>query len=176
MPKILIVTGPSSAGKTTSVKCFLKNVKGTWAYVGQDDVHGLIKVGYKSANGLRQTWDNETLQQWQSSIKISCDLIKSLNHENINCVVDCSATANELKEWTENLNGLAYHLVVIIPDLETALIRNNQKTGNARLEKGKIRECYQQFCDQDFPEPAKFIFTSGNDLDSVVEGLLVAVQ
>ena len=172
MPKVILVTGPSAAGKTTACEAFLNKVQGTWAYVGQDDVHGLIRAGYKSANDMREQWDAETQAQWQTSIEVTCDLIKSFHAKNVNCIVDFFAPPNEFSIWKELLQPTDFELVVIMPDLPTALDRNNQKKGTAHLSEDKIISCHKEFTTQAYSETYRLINTTGSDLNVVVDELL----
>lgn len=47
MSKILLVTGPGGAGKSTACGLFADSVSGTWALIEQDEIRRQVKAGFK---------------------------------------------------------------------------------------------------------------------------------
>ncbi len=166
MSKIILINGPSGAGKTTTAKAFLEHAKAEWAYIGQDDMHGLIRSGYRSANDLAETWDDDIKRQWEFSVALSCDSIKRCVEYGINCIVDFFAPLKEFQKWSEQLNGYEYIHFILLPGLPVTLDRNQQREDNARLSNEKIRANYALFAGQHY-DHAQVLDTSGLEPNGV---------
>ncbi len=143
MSKILLVNGPSGAGKTTISKAFLKKAKGTWAYINQDEIRQLIIAGYASADDYEENYTEETRQQIKVSVPICADLVKRYYENNINCIVDFFATPETFKTWKEYLGDTPYKLVVLMPNQKVNLKRNAERD-YGRLKRKKIIKNHTQ--------------------------------
>lgn len=145
MSKIILVTGPSGAGKSTVCKEFINTAKGEWAYVNQDELRQLVVAGYASADDYERNWTLATKRQWAVSISICTDIVKRNSDAGINCIVDLYAPRKEFEKWKELLRPLKYKTYVLLPSLETTVIRNAGRSKRARLKERKIRENYALF-------------------------------
>lgn len=85
MSKVLIVSGPAGAGKTTASKQFAETAEGTWAYIAQDEIRNFIHAGFKYPT---KNWDDGAKLQWEVSSRIIVDMIKRYQEAGINCIVD----------------------------------------------------------------------------------------
>jgi chloramphenicol 3-O-phosphotransferase len=172
MPKIILLNGPSGAGKSTTAKAILERVEGIWAHISQDDVRDLVKKGYRSANGMPDTWDREVKNQMAVSVPICCDIVRSYNDFGINCVVDLYAERDGFEEWRKRLEGIDYKMFILLPELETTLHRNQERFGTARLTDEKIAYNHDRFLASNWPENATVIDSTRLSIDEVVSRCL----
>jgi len=145
MAKLLLITGPSGAGKTTVSKSLLKQLTGEWAYISQDDLRQLVIAGYASADDYEHEWSEEVRRQWNVSIPICVDVAKRYLDVGINCIIDFYATPNEFEKWKKELKDIPYTLIVLRPDLGSTLERNRSREERAKLKDNKIRQNYKAF-------------------------------
>lgn len=138
MAQLLLLTGPSGAGKTTVAKEFLKHAEGEWAYISQDSLRQLVVAGYVSADDYEHTWSSAVRRQWDVSIPICVDIARHYLSVGINCVIDFYAPPDEFKKWRVELGDLSCELVIIRPDLKTTLSRNARRDTNSRLKDKKV--------------------------------------
>ncbi len=147
MSTILLITGPSGAGKTTTSREFLKSASGVWAYLSQDDLRQLVTAGYQSADDYRKDWNKETQRQWNVSIPLCVDMAKRYHEAGIHCVVDFYGPPEEFEIWEKHLEDLPYKLVVLLPDEETTVKRNGGRDSRSKLKENIVRENYRLFDD-----------------------------
>ncbi len=145
MSTILLITGPSGAGKTTTIREFLESASGVWAYLSQDDLRQLVVTGYHSADDYRKDWNKETQRQWNVSIPLCVDMAKRYHEAGINCVVDFYGPLEEFVIWEKHLKDLPYKLVVLLPDEETTVERNNGRDEQSKLKESIVRENHRLF-------------------------------
>ena len=162
MSKVLIITGTSGSGKSSTSKVLSGTLPGTWALISQDDIRSLIKAGYKSTAAK---WNNETKNQWETSIDICCDMIKRYYQHNINCILELFAPPSEFEKWKPNLVGINYQLFVLVPDIETVVYRNANR--EPRMKEAKIRENHEWFTAWQ-PDQATVIDSSNQTLEETV--------
>ena len=169
MSEIVILNGPSGAGKSTTAKAFLEQAEGTWAYVCQDDMRDLVKKGYRSANGMPDTWDAEVKNQMSVSIPLCADMVRRYAEYGINCVLDLYAEADDFTAWQQALQDIEYTLFVLLPDLESTLLRNQERSGTARLTDEKIAYNHGNFVHANWPSDTTIIDTSKLTVNEVVQ-------
>lgn len=145
MAKLVLITGPSGAGKTTVSKSLPKQLAGEWAYISQDDLRQLVIAGYASADDYEHEWSEEVRRQWNVSIPICVDVAKRYLDVGINCIIDFYAPPNEFEKWQHELRDISYTLIVLRPDLKTTLKRNSTRDERARLKDNKIVQNHQAF-------------------------------
>lgn len=168
--KIIIVTGPSGAGKTTTCRKFLESANGEWAYINQDEIRQLVVAGYESADDYTKNWNEKTKKQWEVSIPICADMAKRYNEHTINCIVDIFAPPDEFNEWKKYLSGVSYELVVLLPDVHTAVARNASRDKRSRLKENKIRQNHALF-ESWLSTGSRVIDNSNTTLDDVIDQL-----
>lgn len=145
MSTVLLITGPSGAGKTTTSREFLKKASGVWAYLSQDDLRQLVVAEYQSADDYRKNWDKETHRQWNVSIPLCVDMAKRYHDAGIHCVVDFYGPPDEFVLWEKHLKNLPYKLVVLLPDEETTVERNNGRDERSKLKENVVRGNHRLF-------------------------------
>lgn len=170
MTEILLITGPSGAGKTTTCNAFLNKASGTWAYINQDDIRQLVKAGYATADGYESSWSQDTRNQWAVSIRVCCAMARQYQVAGINCLIDLFTDPNEYQEWETLLVGTNHKLVILRPKQAAALQRNRGRQHPSRLTDNKIREAHQKH--SHWPENKTIIDTSTMAVEDVVEKLL----
>lgn len=177
MSKLLLITGPAGAGKTTTCKEFLRGAPDVWAHLSQDNLRQLVRTGYASADGYEQDWSSETKRQWAVSIPICCDIAKRYLASGINCLIDFNADPEDFKVWQLHLKEIDYQLAVLLPDKQTVLMRNDQRDKGSRLKNNKILQNYDRL-KQWQNQGALVINNSEGTVDETVkklEGLIVSV-
>lgn len=163
MSKVLIITGTSGSGKSSTSKVLSETLPGTWALISQDDIRGLVKAGYKSAG---EDWTDETRKQWEASIDICSDMIKRYRQYGINCILELFAPPSEFEKWKPKLKNTDYQLFVLIPTVETVIHRNANR--ELKMKESKIRENHEWFTVWQ-PEQAKIIDSTNQTLEETVE-------
>lgn len=167
MPKILLLTGPPGAGKTTASKEFSKTADGTWALIEQDAIRQLVKAGFKNPS---DPWTKETETQMNVSIAICGDMARRYQQAGMNCVIDCFITRDPyvLDRWQAALKDVSYKLIVFLPKIEKAMAQNNQRTGDARLPESLVIEQYKEFAAwQDDPQATVIDSTTMDVSDAI---------
>ncbi len=168
MSKVLLVTGPAGAGKTTTCEAFAKTAEGVWAFISQDKIRQFIKAGFKNPS---HAWTDETQAQWDVSIDICADIAKRYQGKGINCVIDCFAPQGSFDKWEPAFTGVEYKIVVLLPSVKEAIKRNNQRTGDAKLKESQIHEHHEWHSMWDRDKRATIIDTTSLSLDHVVEAI-----
>lgn len=166
MSEVLLVTGPGGAGKSTACEAFAKTAVGVWAYLSQDDIRQLIRAGFKNPS---QGWDDETQVQWDVSINICADMAKRYQEHGINCIIDCFAPKGTFDKWEQALNGINYKIIVLLPGVEETIKRNNQRTGDAKLNESQVKEHHEWHAMWEGDQRAKVIDTTTLDVGDVVK-------
>lgn len=145
MAQVLIITGPSGAGKTTTSQQFLQSASGEWAYVNQDEIRQMVVAGYESAGDYEQNWNDGTKRQWAVSIPICADICMRYVEYGINCILDIFAPPEEFEKWKPHLAGIDYKLVVLLPNVDITVARNAGREERSRLKENKIRQNHSYF-------------------------------
>lgn len=167
MSKVVIITGTSGVGKSSTSSRLADTLQGTWALISQDDVRSMVKSGYLTpVNG----WDDETQRQWDVSITICCDMVKRYQEANINCILEIFAPARDLKAWETSwqpkLDGLNYQLFVLLPDVETTVARHKSRSGS--MTETRIKENHKLFANWK-DDSATIIDSSHQTLEETTE-------
>ncbi len=151
MPKIILLNGPPAAGKTTVAKHFIKTREPEeWAYVSHDEIRGLVTSGHTSADGLRSTWDDRTRKQWLVGTENCIDVAMNFIAHGISVVTDFYATRIEFEEvWQKRFDntGTKPTLIILLPDSDAELQRNNTRVGPSHLQTDKMLESIKDFQD-----------------------------
>lgn len=143
MSRILIITGPAGAGKSTACEAFAKDSEGTWALISQDHIRTFIKAGFK--NPSDKPWTDDTQKQWDVSQAICGDILRRYKDMEINCIMECFAPKGSFDKWERHLEKLDYKLIVLLPHVNEAIHRNGQRTGAALLKEAEVQEQHEWF-------------------------------
>lgn len=169
MSEVLLVTGPAGAGKSTTCEEFAKSGDGMWALIEQDHIRQFVKAGFK--NPAKPPWTDETQTQWDVSIDICGDMARRYQQRDINCIIDCFATLDSFDKWDKGFESVDYKIIVLLPDVEVALARNNQRSGDAKLLESQVREHHEWLAAWHDDERARVIDTSKLSVQGVVQAI-----
>jgi len=170
MSKILLLTGPPGAGKTTASKAFAKTANSTWALIEQDAIRQLVKAGFKNP---ADPWTKETETQMNVSIDICADMARRYQQSGINCIIDCFITLDPyvFDKWQTALEGIAYEIIVFLPDVEKAIAQNNQRLGDARLNEELVASQHEEFSAWQGNPQATVIDTTAMSVSDAVQAI-----
>lgn len=141
-----------------------------WAVVEQDEVRQLVKAGFKNP---ADPWTKNTETQMNVSIAICGDMARRYQQSGINCIIDCFITLDPyvFDKWQTALEGIAYKIIVLLPQADTALARNNQRTGDAQLNEKLVNDQHKEFSDWRNDPRATIIDTTNMDVSDVVQAI-----
>lgn len=170
MSEILLVTGPPGAGKSTVCEAFAKTSDGIWAFVEQDAIRQLVKAGFMNPS---DPWTKNTEMQMSTSINICGDMARRYQQSGINCIIDCFITLDPyvFDKWQATLKGVTYKIIVLLPNVKTALARNSQRTGDARLNEELVHNQHEEFSAWRDDPRATIIDTTNMSKDNVVQAM-----
>jgi cytidylate kinase len=175
MSEVLLITGPPGAGKTTASKEFAKTADGMWALIEQDAIRQLVKAGFKNPS---DPWTKDTEMQMNASIDICGDMARRYQQYGINCIVDCFVTLDPyvFDKWQAALKEVTYKIVVILPEMQTAVARNNQRTGDERLKETQVRDQHKLLSAWRHDTRAIIIDSTNMDINGVVQAISDSVK
>lgn len=171
--KILLVTGPAGAGKTTACRLLAETGEGTWAFVAQDDIRQFVKAGYMRGE---LDWTEETHRQWNVSTNILGKIAREYQAQGINCVIECFAPIGRYSQWVDAFHGVDYTLIILMTDVDTAIKRNAMRRGEARLRDDQIREFHGWFEGFHKISEAHFIDTTTSSPKTIAQSMLRLVS
>jgi len=175
MSEVLLITGPPGAGKSTACEAFAKTADGMWAFIEQDAIRQLVKAGFKNPP---DPWTKETETQMNASIDICGDMAKRYQQFGVNCMVDCFITLDSYThdKWQKAFDEVAYKIIVLLPAVEKAVARNNQRTGDNRLKEAQVRSQHELMSAWRDDPRATIIDSTNMSVPDVVQALRAATN
>lgn len=137
---LIFLTGPSAAGKSTTAKLLASKWHKTCALIDFDKIRTFIKSGYVEP---AIEWNDKAKQQWDLAKEVVTEMSKIYNKHDVDVVLEVFATPNDFENYKDLLKDLNYKFVVLLPTLESAIIRNNQRKGLPKLKEKDIRQNYE---------------------------------
>lgn len=133
-PSIIVVTGIQGAGKSTIGRLLAgRFVRG--AYVEADALQRMIVAGGQWVTETSDPIDiaNEAGRQLRLRLRNACLVARTFYEAGFAAVLDDIIIGERWDHLREDLNGLTFYLVVLAPDIETAIARDaaRQKTVGA---------------------------------------------
>lgn len=119
MNRVLLVTGPSGAGKTATSLAFASSRTAPCAVVDQDLLRTFVKAGFARPD---TDWGPEAERQWALSRAIGLDAVRRYLASGFDVVVDTFAPGDDAALW--QVEGARFDVVVLKPTLDVALARN----------------------------------------------------
>lgn len=142
-PFILFVAGPAGAGKSAAADAWARSRPGYTAHIELDNVREYIKGGYADP---RDGWSPDV--DWQYIItRANCaHMARRYVAEGITCVIDDAIFPLwedvDYTGWRQLLGATPRQLVILLPDFETILTRNAQRSGSRLLSPQMLRVIY----------------------------------
>jgi energy-coupling factor transporter ATP-binding protein EcfA2 len=140
MSKIIFITGPSGSGKSTSAACVADKWPNTCALLKFDELRTFIKSGYaEPADG----WNDETERQWTITKKIVTAMAKSYIANEVDVVIEAFSNPGDYSTWQALFNPMDYQTFALLPPVEVALLRNDTRSGAAKLKESDIKQNHE---------------------------------
>ncbi len=122
MPKIIILTGPPGAGKSTIGRLLAKKIKNS-AVVSSDDLRALVK------NGKAEIGDKKFGEQLILGAENACLLAKNFYKGGFNVFLDDVLLEDKINVYFNSLKGYNLKIFLLMP--------NKQVLSKRDLERGK---------------------------------------
>jgi adenylylsulfate kinase-like enzyme len=137
MPRVLLVTGPSGAGKTATTTAFAASRSTPTAIVDQDLLRTFVKAGFVRPD---TDWGPEAERQWQLSRTIGVDAMRRYLAEDFDVVIDTFAPGDDQQHWRAGVpDGVRFDVVVLRPSLDVAAERNGRRTTHVTDDASLVR-------------------------------------
>lgn len=140
---ILFITGPAGAGKSAAADAWASARPGCAAHIELDSVRELVKSGFADP---RDGWSDATDWQYRIARANCADMARRYVAKGITCVVDDAIfphwEAADYAGWSRLLDAIPQRLVILLPDFETILARNAQRSGRRLLAPEMLRVIY----------------------------------
>jgi adenylylsulfate kinase-like enzyme len=142
MPRVLLVTGPSGAGKTATTAAFASSRSRPTAVVDQDLLRTFVKAGFVHPD---RGWGPAQEQQWQLSRNIGIDAMRRYLAEGFDVVIDTYAPGDDQHHWRAGVpDGVRFDVVVVQPSLDVAAERNRRRATHTTDDESLVRN-YEGF-------------------------------
>ena len=162
-PRVIIINGPSCAGKTTIAKEIFNQSDNKFVHLQIDkagEFYGTIfPKGFKfveneagtenNDDGLKGLYNNNRLSRRKVVASILLATAKELLHQNFNIVIDTALDGPDAQElaklYLETLKGYSLKFVGIYCPIEERLKRLKTRTDNLFLTEDFIRSQTEQY-------------------------------
>jgi AAA domain-containing protein len=166
MTRVVLITGPSGAGKTATATAFASSRESTTAIVDQDLLRTFIKSGFARPD---TDWGPEAERQWALSRQIGIDMVCRYLGAGIDCVIETYAPGPDPAKWQAGLPvGTPFDTVVLRPTLAVAAERNGLRTDHEPTDADALERNYDAFRGDDPVAGATRIDNSSLSIAEVV--------
>jgi chloramphenicol 3-O-phosphotransferase len=140
---VLFISGPAGAGKSAAANAWASARPGCAAHIELDGVREMVKSGFADP---RDGWSDATDRQYRIARANCADMARRYVAEGITCVIDDAIfplwEASDYAGWSRLLDAAPHRLVILLPDFETTLARNVQRSGRRLLSPDLLRVIY----------------------------------
>ncbi|MCZ6539805.1 MAG: AAA family ATPase [Chloroflexi bacterium] len=123
--QVLLITGPTSAGKTTVADSWATTRREKWAHLSLDSFRLLVKSGYHDP---RLGWNDEAQRQLDIARSNVASVAANFVESGISCVIDDAVFPNwepvGIERWKRALGPVDIDLIAIIPQWGVIRERN----------------------------------------------------
>jgi len=141
--KVLLISGPAGAGKSSVGKAWAASRKNRCAHLQLDDFRRLLKSGYIDP---RDGWNDEAQSQLDLARLNVASVTKNYFESGIEVVIDDVVFPNwepsGLERWRAALSPIEIDFVMLFPTWEAVQARNLERSEEDRLPVPMLRKIY----------------------------------
>ncbi|MDP6667435.1 MAG: AAA family ATPase [Dehalococcoidia bacterium] len=141
--RILLITGPAGAGKSTVADDWAKTRDGRCAHLSLDAFRLLVKSGYHDP---RPGWNDEAQRQLDIARSNVAAVVIGFVESGIDCVIDDAVFPNweqaGIDRWKRALGDIEIDLVALLPQWPVIRDRNDARDDVDRLPRDMLRKIY----------------------------------
>jgi predicted kinase len=141
---VLLLTGPAGAGKTTVARTWASAQHRPAAHISLDDVREFVKSGYANPS---DGFNAETERQLVLARQGCAFLARQYVEAGFLCIIDDAIfpawETVGYQKWQELLVDVPHSLIVLLPQFEYLIERNQYRTGHRLLSEAMLRTIYE---------------------------------
>lgn len=139
--RVVLFTGPTSAGKSTVAAAWAAARSRPTAHFDHDQARFLLRSGYvsRSAAHADPSLRDEADRQWMLSIAACEAVAETYALSGYDIALSAFRPPGSWRTCWERLDQLDPLIIVLVPTLETLLIRDTQRTGRSHTGDSSIR-------------------------------------
>lgn len=134
-PFVLLIGGPTAAGKTTVADAWAASQRRPTAHVSPDAIRQQVRAGFHDP--AKSGWSEETRRQFELAQDLAVLQARRYCAESFNCVIDDAmlpgVKTHRYEHWAEKLADLPHQLVILLPPLDVCHGRNRERAARQRL-------------------------------------------
>lgn len=121
---LLLLTGPTGAGKSTTARAWAAQGVGPRALLDVDAVRAHIRAGFAAPE---DGWTTETERQWALACEVTIGAARTYLASGVGCVIDVYAPPYDADPWALLLAELGGHRIILLPRRDICLQRNRNR-------------------------------------------------
>jgi len=139
--RVVLFTGPTSAGKSTIAAAWAAARTRPTAHFDHDQARFLLRSGYvsRSAAHADPSLRDEADRQWVLSIAVCEAIAETYALSGYDVALSAFRPPGSWRDCWERLDQLDPLIIVLLPTLETLLVRDAQRTGRSHTGQATIR-------------------------------------
>jgi chloramphenicol 3-O-phosphotransferase len=138
--RVVLFTGPTSAGKSTCAAAWAGARTKPTAHFDHDQARFLLRSGYvsRSAAHANPSLADEADRQWMLSIAVCEVVAETYALSGYDIALSAFRPPGSWRNCWERLDKLDPLIIVLLPTLETLLIRDTERTGRSHTGETSI--------------------------------------
>nr|WP_308129888.1 AAA family ATPase [Kitasatospora aureofaciens] len=137
-PIAVLLIGPAGAGKTTVARYWAERRRTPTAHISLDDVREWVQSGFANP---QSGWNNASEAQYRLARRTCGFACRNYLANGISCIIDDAVFPDRpaigLGGWKRHI-GPGMLPVVLLPSLDSVLVRNARRSGNRRLSDEEV--------------------------------------